>query len=68
MSTYTIQEMVVGDDGKVLPLSVLDKFRMVTDAGQIGRRYWDDKWDCWSFEVVTLAPGADVTGFVESIG
>lgn len=68
MPKYTVQqEMVVGDNGKVFPLSVLDKHRMMADAGQIGRRYWDDKWGCWSFEVVTVAPGVDVTGFIETI-
>jgi len=63
--TYTIQEeVIVGSDGSILPMSVLDKHRMVSNHNHIGRRYWNEKWRCWSYEVLNVETGADVTGFI----
>lgn len=59
---------VVGNNGQVLPLSLLDKHRMVSNRNQIGRRYWDEKWQCWSYEVLNVEPGVDVTGFIDENG
>ena len=59
---------VVGNNGQVLPMSVLDKHRMVSNRNQICRGYWDEKWKCWSYEVLNVKPGIDVTGFIDENG
>ena len=60
--------VIVGDNGQVLPLELLDKHRMVSNRNQIGRRYWDEKWRCWSYEVLNVEPGLDITGFIDENG
>lgn len=62
--TYTLQLSVVGSDGSILPLSVLDKHRLVSNVLQIGRQFWNEKWQDWSYEVLNVEEGVDVTGFV----
>lgn len=65
---YTLQLAVVGSDGSVLPLTVIDKHRLVSNRNQIGRRYWNEKWRDWSHEVLNVEPGVDVTGFIDEKG
>ena len=60
--------VIVGNNGKVLPLELLDKHRMVSNRNQIGRRYWNEKWRDWSYEVLNVEPGVDVTGFIDENG
>lgn len=69
MPAYTLKMVegtlaIVGSDETVLPISLLDKHRIVSNHNQIGRRYWDDKWQSWSYEVLTVKPGIIVTGFI----
>lgn len=64
MIKYTLQMVVLGSDGSVQPISVLDKHRMNSNPNQIGRRYWDEKWDSWGYEILDVKPGTDVTGFI----
>ena len=62
---YTIQiNEIVGSDGSVLPLDVIDKYRLVSNYNQIGRRYWDGEWLCWEYEILEVKSGADVTKFI----
>ena len=63
-TTYTIQTVVLGSDGSVLPLSVLDKHRLVSNPSQIGIRYWNEKWRDWSHEIIEIEDGVDVTKFI----
>lgn len=55
---------VVSSNAEVLPIELLDKHRMVSNPHQIGRRYWDEKWQSWSYEILNVKPGTDVTGFI----
>jgi len=71
MVKFTIESVlgilvVTDSNGQVLPISVLDKHRMVSNPNQIGRRYWNEKWRCWSYEVLNVEPGTDVTGFISN--
>lgn len=71
MVKFTIESVlgilvVTDSNGQVLPISVLDKHRMVSNPNQIGRRYWNVKWLCWSYEVLNVEPGVDVTGFISN--
>lgn len=70
---YTIEEaygqlMIVGSDGSLLSLALLDKYRLTSDPNQIGRRYWDEKWQCWSYEIRPVKKGTDVSGFIDLTG
>lgn len=56
--------VVSGSNGQVLPLELLDQHRMVSNPDLIGRRYWNEMWQDWSYEIVNVEPGTDVTGFI----
>ena len=69
MVSYTLQMVdgnlaVVSSNAEVLPIELLDKHRMVSNPNQIGRRYWDEEWDMWSYEILDVKPGTNVTGFI----
>jgi len=59
--------VVVSSLGEILPLSVLDEFRLTTNQNQIGRRFWDEKWDSWSYQIDTIDSGLDVTSFIQNL-
>ena len=63
-TTYTIQTVVLGSDGSVLPLSVLDKYRLISNPSQIGIRYWNEKCCEWSQEIIEIKDSVDVTKFI----
>jgi hypothetical protein len=60
--------VIIDNNGQMLPLELLDKHRMVSNRNQIGRRYWNEKWRDWSYEVLNVEPGVDVTGFIDENG
>ena len=59
--------VVVSSLGELLPLSSLDKFRLTTNKNQMGRRFWDEKWDSWSYQIYTIDSGLDVTSFIQNL-
>ena len=68
--TFTLQKVnnelvVVGSNGSQYPLTILDSFHLTSDKTQIGIRFYDEKWDCWSFYIKEIREGLDVTKFVE---
>lgn len=69
MVRYTL-EMIDGDlaivssNAEVLPIELLDKYRLLTSPNQIGWRYWDEEWQSWSYEIRDVKPGANVTNFI----
>lgn len=65
LQTVNNELAVVGSNGTQYPLSVLDSVRLTSDNSQIGIRFYDEKWDCWSFYIKEICEGLDVTKFVE---
>lgn len=76
MTNYTIatiysiekqcgEKIVLGSDGSVQPISVLDRHRMCSNEFQIGLRWWNDKFQDWSYEVLDVRDGTNVTRFIE---
>ena len=69
---YTIQKVngelvIITEENEILPLSVLDNHRLINENGRIGNqvgiRFWDKKWDMWTFSIVSLVEGSDVSIF-----
>jgi hypothetical protein len=56
-------ELVISKDGSILPLSVLDQHKLCSNERQWGIRYWNSKWQDWSFYITSCVKGADVTPF-----
>lgn len=53
--------------GLLLPISILENHKIKTnqEVQCVGRRIWDEKWQCWSQCIVPLEEGADLTEFLE---
>lgn len=57
--------VVLADNGTTQPISVLDRHKLTGDPnGQIGIRYWNEKWRDYSFCVTTVTEGTDVSVFI----
>ena len=55
------------ETGETFSLHILEKFRLLNSPSQIGFRYWDEKWESWSFVIKNIENGTDVTEFMERI-
>lgn len=60
-----VEDTVTGDH---LDASILDHFMLNGSEPKVGIRYWDKDWYSWSYEIVDLVDGIDLTHFFDKLG